>query len=91
MRTQRGIAYYRVLALLHQAERCGEDMPPKKITNDEAMAVLLAQDLIATDALPPLLCDALKAWVLEVLDVRTVPSWVLPHQAELEQPDQQDD
>lgn len=49
----------------------------RKLTDDQAKALLLAQELLALDALPHETEDALKAWILETLDIAVVPAWII--------------
>lgn len=49
----------------------------RKLTGDEGKAVLLAQELLALNALPDLLEDAIKTWLLEILGLTTPPEWVM--------------
>lgn len=56
----------------------------KKLTGSEAKATLLAQELLVTGELPELLEDAIKAWLLEALDIAVAPAWVISDQPEIE-------
>lgn len=56
----------------------------RKLTGEEAKAVILVNELLSLDVLTPLLSDALKQWTLHVLQVDMVPSWVIGEQGEIE-------